>query len=174
MAPGDYSPGAPTDPYVRVSAYGSSNHGFTARDVIRGGCVDTKPRFDVLAVCPRHGSMIRRRASLHRVRSGTVPPLPRYYHGATTSCRPSRRPSSPSRGGTTRCVWGFAPPSARRPTERPGVFGFGFPSLPIVPVEMAGSPKFLGNPACLCAHALRLRSACTPLTHTRRQHGPRH
>jgi len=105
VAPGDYSPEAPTDPYVRVDAYGSSHHGFTARDAIRGGCVDTKPRFDALAVCPRHGSMIRRRASLPGVRSGSVPPLPRYYHGATTSCRPSRRPPLPSRGGTTRCVW---------------------------------------------------------------------
>ncbi len=33
-------------------------------------------------------------------------------------------------------------------------------------METTGSPKFLGTPPCLCAHALRLRSACTPLTHT--------
>ncbi len=64
---------------ARSSAYGSSNHGFTARDVIRGGCVDTKPRFDALAVCPRHGAMIRRRASLHGVRSPASPVLSRRY-----------------------------------------------------------------------------------------------
>ncbi len=112
---------------ARFSAYGSSNHGFTVRNVIRGGCVDTKPRFDVLAVCPRHGSMIRRRASLHRVRSGAVPLLPRYYHGATTSCRPSRRPSLPSRGGTTRCVWSsfLAVPDA--PLRGRGSLGSAYP-----------------------------------------------
>ena len=32
---------------------------------------------------------------------GAVPQLPRYYQGATTSCRPSRRASFPSLGGTT-------------------------------------------------------------------------
>jgi hypothetical protein len=30
-----------------------------------------------------------------------VPPLPRYYQGTATSCRPSRRASFPSVGGTT-------------------------------------------------------------------------
>jgi len=52
-----------------------------------------------------------------------VPPLPRYYQGTATSCRPSRRVSFPSLGGATgsrrfrsrrRCVrqcraWGWSP-----------------------------------------------------------------
>ena len=52
-----------------------------------------------------------------------VPPFPRYYQGTATSCRPSRRTSFPSLGGTTgarmfrsrhRCVrrrraWGWSP-----------------------------------------------------------------
>src|SRR5262249_1445018 len=33
---------------------------------------------------------------------GRVPPLPRYYQGAPTPCRPSRRTSLPSFGGTSR------------------------------------------------------------------------
>src|SRR5262249_619194 len=32
---------------------------------------------------------------------GRVPPLQRYYQGAMTSCRPSRRTSLPSLGGTS-------------------------------------------------------------------------
>ena len=49
-----------------------------------------------------------------RVLAGRVPRLPRYYQGTATSCRPSRRTSLPSLGGTTgtrmfrsrrRCVW---------------------------------------------------------------------
>ena len=52
-----------------------------------------------------------------------VPPLPRYYQGTATSCRPSRRTSFPSLGGTTgsrivslppplraqRRAWGWSP-----------------------------------------------------------------
>lgn len=73
-----------------------------------------------------------------------VPPLPRYYQGTATSCRPSRRASFPSFGGTTgsrtfrsrrRCVlprraWGWSP---------------GIP-LRDASVETSGSLKFLGNP----------------------------
>ncbi len=90
--------------------------------------------------------MIRRRASLHEVRSGPVSPLLWYYHGATTSCRPSRRPSLPSRGGTTRCVWGFVPLSARRPTERPGVFGLGVPRDRSCPWRRQDLPSSWGTP----------------------------
>jgi hypothetical protein len=46
--------------------------------------------------------MIRRLASLPWLRSGTVRQLRRYYQGAMTSCRPSRRTSLPSFGGTSR------------------------------------------------------------------------
>ena len=50
----------------------------------------------------QEGSMIRRLASLPRLRSGTVRQLHRYYQGAMTSCRPSRRTSLSSFGGTIR------------------------------------------------------------------------
>jgi hypothetical protein len=39
---------------------------------------------------------------------GRVPLLPRYYQSATTSCRPSRRTSLPSLGGTSVALGEFA------------------------------------------------------------------
>jgi hypothetical protein len=45
--------------------------------------------------------MIRRLASLHWLRQGAVRQLQRYYQDAMTSCRPSRRTSLPSLGGTS-------------------------------------------------------------------------
>ena len=48
-----------------------------------------------------NGSMIRRLASLHWLQPSTVHQLHGYYQDALTSCRPSRRPSLPSIGGTT-------------------------------------------------------------------------
>src|SRR5262249_49895494 len=50
----------------------------------------------------QEGSMIRRLASLPWLRPGAVRQLHRYYQGAMTSCRPSRRASLPSLGGTSR------------------------------------------------------------------------
>src|ERR1700694_4510914 len=58
---------------------------------------------------------------------GPVPALRRYYQGATTSCRPSRRTSLPSLGDTTRCVLCFAPTAQERNGGGPGVIGFGDP-----------------------------------------------
>ncbi len=73
-----------------------------------------------------------------------------------TSCRPSRRTSLSSLGGTTR--------SARvSPVVRPSAAACGYPGVvhPVSPagkwsVETAGSPTFLGNPLCSCP-ALRPR-----------------
>jgi hypothetical protein len=48
--------------------------------------------------------MIRRLASLPWLRPGTVRQLHRYYQDAMTSCRPSRRASLPSLGGTSACT----------------------------------------------------------------------
>ena len=64
--------------------------------------------------------MIRRPASLHGLRPGTVRPLQRYYQDATTSCRPSRRASFPSLGGTSGPLVLFAPRRTSAP-PRPGV-----------------------------------------------------
>jgi len=79
-----------------------------------------------------------------------VPRLPRYYQGAMTSCRPSRRASLPSLGGTTPALV-FRPHAAERRRGRvswswsPGTSGRE-PS-----VETTGSPTFLGNPDCALA-----------------------
>ena len=57
-----------------------------------------------------------------------VPRLPRYYQGAMTSCRPSRRTSFPSLGGTTQ-AFVFRPHAAERIRGRvswswsPGISG---------------------------------------------------
>ena len=51
--------------------------------------------------------MIRRLASLHWLQPGTVHQLHGYYQDALTSCRPSRRPSLPSIGGTTGALVSF-------------------------------------------------------------------
>ena len=49
----------------------------------------------------KSGFVIRRLASLHRLQSGAVRRLRRYYQDAMTSSRPSRRTSLPSFGGTS-------------------------------------------------------------------------
>ncbi len=59
------------------------------------------PNFDAFLGLLNGGSIIRRLASLHWFRPGTVGPLPGYYQDAMTSCRPSRRASFPSFGGTS-------------------------------------------------------------------------
>ena len=64
--------------------------------------------------------MIRRLASLHWLRLGTVRQLRRYYQDAMTSCRPSRRTSLPSLGGTSVALVVFAPRRTSAP-PRPGV-----------------------------------------------------
>jgi hypothetical protein len=70
--------------------------------------------------------MIRRLAFLHWFPSGVVHQLHRYYQDAMTACRPSRRASLPSFGGTSAFTRGFAP---RRTSEPPGP-GVGHPVSP--------------------------------------------
>ncbi len=64
--------------------------------------------------CLPTGELLDASLPIPRVLAGRVPRLPRYYQGTATSCRPSRRASFPSLGGTTgprivrsrrRCVW---------------------------------------------------------------------
>jgi len=94
---------------------------------------------------------------------GPVPALPRYYQGATTSCRPSRRASLPSLGGTTRCVLAFAPTAPKRNGGGPGV-----PSLRRPPeTDWSGGDDRIsqvpGRPPVLLCPVLRLRQDGTPL-----------
>jgi hypothetical protein len=114
--------------------------------------------------------MSRRLASLPWLRSGTVRQLHRYYQGAMTPCRPSRRTSLPSFGGTsafTRCfrsptdecaaeAWSWSPGSSGRDAAE----------------ETTGSPKFLGNPKCPFAMFSRRRQDRRHQTDTVPQRGP--
>ena len=88
--------------------------------------------------------MIRRLASLPGLRSGAVRPLRRYYQGAMTSCRPSRRTSLPSFGGTFAFTRSFRSPADEWAADAwswsPGISGR------VLTEETTGSPKFLGNP----------------------------
>src|SRR5262245_2511795 len=98
----------------------------------------------------QEGSMIRRLASLPWLRPGTVRQLPRYYQGAMTSCRPSRRTSLPSFGGTSAPTRPLRSPADECTAEAwswsPGVSGRALVA------ETAGSRKFLGHPDCPFAH----------------------
>ena len=120
---------------------------------------------------PSNGLITRRPASLPRVPAARVPRLLRYYQGAMTSCRPSRRASFPSLGGTTR-VLVFRPHAAER--YRRGSPGVGHPVPPAgkASVETTGSPTFLGNPDC--ALALLFDPGRTNASgHAMRRRGPR-
>jgi hypothetical protein len=80
---------------------------------------------------------------------GRVPRLLRYYRGATTSCRPSRRTSFSF-------VWRYhgithvsLPASLRATTSDLELVTRYLP--PGIVVETTGSPMFLGNPDCVSA-----------------------
>jgi hypothetical protein len=94
--------------------------------------------------------MTRRLASLHWLQQGAVRQLQRYYQDAMTSCRPSRRTSLPSLGGTsafTRCVRSPADECAAEAWSwSPGISGRDLAE------ETTGPRKFLGNPNCPFAH----------------------
>jgi hypothetical protein len=88
--------------------------------------------------------MIRRLASLPWLRAGPVRQLPRYYQGAMTSCRPSRRASLPSLGGTSVARVRFAPGRTSAP-PKPGV---GHPVAPsgTLPRRRQDLPRSWGTP----------------------------
>ena len=95
----------------------------------------------VLVIVPHNSSMIRRAlASVGSLRSGS--PASTVLWLAPTPCRPSRRTSFPSLGGTVPC-----PSRMTRSVGTPPSSGFGKP----VPnrqrhTETTGSPRFLGSP----------------------------
>jgi hypothetical protein len=99
----------------------------------------------------KSGSLIRRLASLPWLRAGPVRQLRRYYQGAMTACRPSRRASLPSLGGTSVALVLFAPERTSAPL-RPGV------GHPVAPSGMyRGNDRLsqvLGEPrlsVCTCS-----------------------
>jgi hypothetical protein len=96
--------------------------------------------------------MIRRPASLHAVpRCVRVPALPRYYQGAATSCRSSRRASFPSLGGAVDAFADSLPPVVNARPTGPDCLRSASPCRSKSSTETTGSPKFLGNPHCTFA-----------------------
>ena len=126
---------------------------------------------------PSNGLITRRPASLPRVPAVRVPRLPRYYQGAMTSCRPFRRASFPSLGGTTQALV-FRPHAAERCRARvswswsPGTSGrecvSGNDRISYVP----GEPRLCSCPALRPRQDQRIRpcdaSARPPLCPQRR------
>ena len=88
--------------------------------------------------------MIRRLASLHWLQLGAVRQLQRYYQGAMTSCRPSRRTSLPLIGGTSVSLARFAPQRTSVP-PRPGVDDPVSPAG-MLPRERQDLPSSWGTP----------------------------
>ena len=146
---------------ARISAYGSSDLGFAVwlrhtpaarqRQASLSTVVSLRrcSNFQAFAVFPFNGSLIRRPAFLHGVQGGSCSPASQVLSGRYESCRPSRRASFPSLGGTT-LLPVFAP---RRPGE-PGRQARGFavrqPRCTDLSVETTGFPGSWGNPnACL-------------------------
>jgi hypothetical protein len=181
VALGGCPPRAPADPGVRALAHpvplmldSPSSQRLYARTAILGRYGDTW--FQVRSL-----GRISRPRSHHQAPpcgfsfpppgpAGPVPRLHQYYEGATTSCRPSRRTSFPSFGGTSVALVAFAPRRTSAP-PRPGV---GNPVAPagMLPRRRQDLHKFLGNPNCPFAHVPRLRQDCLHQTSTVQQHGP--
>jgi hypothetical protein len=93
---------------------------------------------------PSSGSVTRHPPSLHRVASGRLPRLHRYYRDAPTPCRPSRRTSFPSLGGTTFAL-NFAPTTSSASPRARSVCSSGAP-VRNSQVETTGPPGFLEDP----------------------------
>ena len=114
--------------------------------------------------------MIRRLASLHWLQPGAVRQLRRYYQDAMTSCRPSRRTSLPSLGGTSVALVLFAPRRTSAP-PRPGV---GNPVSPagMSPRRRQDLPSSWGTSIVRLHMFSRLRQDCSHQTITVQQRGP--
>ncbi len=146
---------APTDPDVRTLAHpvplmmdSPCNQTLHARNAILGREGDTwfrvrslgrisQPKFQHQA--PPFGFSFPPPGP-----TGPVPRLHQYYEGATTSCRPSRRTSLPSFGGTSVALVAFAPRRTSAPS-RPGV---GNPVSPAgnLPRKRQDLPSSWGTP----------------------------
>ena len=107
---------------------------------------------------PPNKSMTSRPALLHRVPVGRVPLLRRYYQGATTPCRSSRRASLPSLGGTAEGRLRLASAGGKRqtPVDRDALIT----RVPHTPGVSCGNDRVSHVPGepplCLCP-ALRPR-----------------
>ncbi len=174
MALGDYSPRAPTDPDVRTLAHpvprptGSPSAMVPAAIQSSDGDMWIEPR------CTRHVSLDWVcRPTLRFPPQGPperVPLLQRYYQSVTTSCRPSRRTSLPSFGGTSVALVAFAPRRTSAPS-RPGVVDPVSPAG-ILPRKRQELPSSWGTPIVRLHMFSRLRQDCSHQTITVQQRGP--
>ncbi len=138
---------------AHISAYGSSNHGFTPV-LLSVEVTLTRNQGSMPLPCgPATGPCFD--VSLSSTGSGRVP-YPCFLgtiktlrlpasHPPTVRCLRVRVPR--------RCVLSFASTGPRREARDQEVSGAAPPAAAWCPVEPTGSPKFLGNPQCLFAHA---------------------
>ncbi len=101
---------------------------------------------------------------------GRVPLLRRYSQSATTSCRPSRRASLPSLGGTSVALVRFAPPADECAARGLELVTRWLP--PGYTEETTGLPSSWGTPIVRLPMFSRLRRDCPRQTITARQRGP--
>src|SRR6266516_3765905 len=101
--------------------------------------------FGMSAIVPFRRAAIRRPLpSTGSRRVGS--PASTVVRGAPTPCRPSRRTSLPSLGGTALCARLSLPPATERSHRRPGALCNRRPLVPVQRAETAGPRRFLGNP----------------------------
>ena len=150
VAAGSYPPAAPTDPDVPNSGIRLLKLCLRCNThvAILRRCVLMASWPNVPAICPSASSTARSAASLHRVPSGQVPRLHRYYRPTPTSRLPSHLASSPSLGTTTACA-PLRSHGAGRAPRGPGPFLTAAPAPPLHGGETR-PPRFLDDP---CVHA---------------------
>ena len=114
------------------------------------------------AVCPNNESMYPD-ASLPSTGSARaiVPPLPRYYQGTATSCRPSRRASFPSLGGTTGARIVSLPPPLRVAASGLGLVTR-YPRPGLLPWRRQDLPSSWGTPIPVCTCSSTPAGRCVP------------
>ena len=102
--------------------------------------------------CLSTGELLDASLPIHRVPSGRVPRLHRYYRGTATSCRPSRRTSLPSLGGTTGTRTFSLPPPLRAAASGLGLFAR-YPLPGRLPWRRQDLPSSWGTsiPVCACS-----------------------
>ncbi len=124
VALGSYPPRAPTDPDVHALAHPVPRPTGSPSAMVPVAIQSSDGDMWIELRCTRHVSLDWVcRPTLRFPPQGPperVPLLQRYYQSVTTSCRPSRRTSLPSFGGTSVALVVFAPRRTSAP-PRPGV-----------------------------------------------------
>ncbi len=146
VALGSYPPRAPTDPDVRTLTHPVPQPTASPSAMVPAALRSSYGDMLLEPRCVRHVSLDQVcRPTLRFPPQGPprrVPLLQQYYQSVTTSCRPSRRASLPSLGGTSVSLVAFAPRRTSAP-PRPGV---GHPVSPagIMPRKRQDLPSSWG------------------------------